>query len=68
MLSEIILDVFQKIPYAKKIDLDNLEKSVYDSITSSGIVWEDDCLIVEHRTRKLYSPSPRIEIEIEEVE
>lgn len=60
--------IAEKIPYDKKIDLDNLEKSIYDSITSSGIVWKDDCLIVEHRTRKLYSPNPRIEIEIEELE
>lgn len=60
--------IAEKIPYDKKIDLDNLEKSVYDSISKSEIVWKDDCLIVEHTTRKLYSPNPRIEIEIEELE
>lgn len=65
---EYIRFISEQIPYDKKIDLDNLEKSVYDSITNSGIVWKDDCLIVEHRTRKLYSPNPRIEIEIEELE
>ena len=58
----------EKIPHDKKIDIDNLEKSVYDSISKSGIVWKDDCLIVEHTTRKVYSPNPRIEIEIEEIE
>ncbi len=60
--------IAEKIPHDKKIDLDNLEKSVYDSISKSEIVWKDDCLIVEHTTRKLYSPNPRIEIEIEEIE
>ena len=60
--------IAEKIPYDKKIDLDNLEKSVYDSISKSEIVWKDDCLIVEHTTRKVYSPNPRIEIEIEEIE
>ena len=60
--------IAEKIPHDKKIDLDNLEKSIYDSISKSEIVWKDDCLIVEHTTRKLYSPNPRIEIEIEELE
>ena len=58
--------IAEKIPCDKKIDLNNLEKSVYDSISKSEIVWQDDCLVVEHTTRKLYSPRPRIEIEEEE--
>ena len=65
---EYAMFIAEKIPHDKKIDLDNLEKSLYDSISKSEIVWKDDCLIVEHRTRKLYSPNPRIEIEIEEIE
>ena len=56
--------IAEKIPHDKKIDLDNLEKSIYDSISKSEIVWKDDCLIVEHTTRKLYSPNPRIEVNI----
>ncbi|TWT16436.1 RusA family crossover junction endodeoxyribonuclease [Streptococcus sp. sy010] len=52
----------------KKPDLDNLEKAVYDSISKSEIVWVDDNLIVEHTTRKVYSPNPRIELVITEVE
>ena len=48
-------------------NLDNLEKAAYDSISKSEVVWCDDCLVVEHTTRKLYSPNPRIEIEIEEI-
>ncbi|MEI4338096.1 RusA family crossover junction endodeoxyribonuclease [Streptococcus suis] len=56
--------IAEKIPYDKKIDLDNLEKSVYDSISKSDVVWRDDCLVVEHTTRKLYSLNPRIEVNI----
>ena len=51
----------------KKPDLDNLEKAVYDSISKAGVVWSDDNIIVEHTTRKVYSPRPRIEMEIESV-
>ena len=59
--------ITETIPYDKKIDLDNLEKSLYDSISKAEIVWKDDCLVVEHTTKKVYSPNPRIEIEIEEL-
>lgn len=58
----------EKLWHDKKPDLDNLEKALYDSISKAEIVWKDDNLIVEHTTRKVYSPNPRIEIEIEEVE
>lgn len=56
----------ERIFVDKKPDLDNLEKAVYDSISKAEIVWKDDNIIVEHTTRKKYSPRPRIEIEIEE--
>ncbi|MFM0878879.1 RusA family crossover junction endodeoxyribonuclease [Streptococcus suis] len=57
----------ERIYVDKKPDLDNLEKAVYDSISKAGNVWTDDNIIVEHTTRKVYSPRPRIEIEVEEV-
>lgn len=57
----------EKLYVAKKPDLDNLEKSVYDSISNAQKVWTDDSIIVEHTTRKIYSPTPRIVLEIEEV-
>ncbi|HEL1585292.1 TPA: RusA family crossover junction endodeoxyribonuclease [Streptococcus suis] len=57
----------EQIYVDKKPDLDNLEKAVYDSISKAGCVWTDDNIIVEHTTRKLYSPRPRIEIEVEEI-
>ncbi|MDG4503399.1 RusA family crossover junction endodeoxyribonuclease [Streptococcus suis] len=57
----------ERIYVDKKNDLDNLEKAVYDSISKAEIVWTDDNIIVEHTTRKLYSPRPRIEIEVEDL-
>lgn len=58
----------ERIYVDKKPDLDNLEKAVYDSISKSEVVWTDDSIIVEHTTRKKYSPNPRIEIDIMEME
>ena len=60
--------ISERLWHEKKPDLDNLEKALYDSISKAEIIWKDDNLIVEHTTRKVYSPNPRIEIEIEEVE
>lgn len=60
--------ISETLPCDKKIDLDNLEKSLYDSISNSKIVWSDDCLVVEHTTRKVYSPNPRIEVNISHYE
>ncbi|HEP1576755.1 TPA: RusA family crossover junction endodeoxyribonuclease [Streptococcus suis] len=57
----------ERIYVDKKPDLDNLEKAVYDSISNAGCVWTDDNIIVEHTTRKVYSPRPRIEIKVEEI-
>ena len=54
----------ERIFVDKKPDLDNLEKAVYDSISKAEVVWTDDNIIVEHTTRKLYSPNPRIEVNI----
>ncbi|VTS14804.1 crossover junction endodeoxyribonuclease RusA [Streptococcus pseudoporcinus] len=56
------------IRHPKKPDLDNLIKAVFDSVSRSEIVWKDDNLICDVKAKKLYSPNPRIEIEIEEVE
>ncbi len=53
--------------HVKKPDLDNLIKSLFDSISKSEIVWSDDNIVCDLRARKLYSPNPRIEIEIEEI-
>ena len=57
----------ERIYCAKKPDLDNLEKAIYDSISDANCVWWDDNQVVEHTTRKVYSPNPRIEIKIKKI-
>lgn len=57
----------ERLYVPNKPDLDNLEKALYDSISKAEIVWIDDNIIVEHTTRKIYSPNPRIEVEIKEL-
>lgn len=57
----------EKIYCAKKPDLDNLEKAIYDSISDANCIWWDDNQVVEHTTRKVYSPNPRIEIKIKKI-
>lgn len=48
-----------------KPDVDNYQKLVYDAL--NGIFWRDDSQIVESKTAKFYSSTPRLEIEILEV-
>jgi Holliday junction resolvase RusA-like endonuclease len=60
--------ISERLWHVKKADLDNLIKSLFDSISKSEIVWSDDNIVCDLRARKLYSPNPRIEIEIEEIE
>lgn len=48
----------------KKPDLDNLEKSVLDSVNSHA--YEDDNQISDLHSRKRYSLKPRVEIVIKE--
>ena len=60
--------ISQRLWHIKKADVDNLVKSLFDSISKSEIVWSDDNIVCDLRAKKLYSPNPRIEIEIEELE
>lgn len=60
--------VKELIWHDKLPDIDNLVKAVFDSITKSNKVWKDDNIVCDLHARKVYSPNPRIEIEIEEVE
>ena len=55
----------ETIPVGKKPDIDNYEKSLYDSM--SGVVFKDDGQIAMHDVGKFYSLNPRIEVEIEEI-
>lgn len=59
--------VRELIWHDKKPDLDNLVKAVFDSISKSEIVWTDDNIVCDLHAKKVYSPNPRIEIEIEEI-
>lgn len=56
----------ETIPVAKKPDVDNYEKALYDSM--SGIVFKDDGQIALHDVGKFYSLKPRIELEVEVME
>lgn len=56
----------ERLPVAKKPDLDNYLKALFDS--ANGILYQDDGQIAEVWTCKRYSLNPRIEIDIEEVE
>ncbi|CZR99762.1 Endodeoxyribonuclease RusA [Clostridioides difficile] len=49
----------------KKPDLDNIIKSVADSL--NGIAYKDDSQIVEVVSKKYYSDRPRVEVELEDV-
>ncbi|CNB33760.1 RusA family crossover junction endodeoxyribonuclease [Streptococcus agalactiae] len=62
--------------HAKKPDIDNLIKAVFDSISDagydriqkSGIVWSDDNIVCDLRAKKKYSQNPRIKVRIEEID
>lgn len=60
--------VNEQIPHYKKPDTDNLIKSLFDSISDAGNVWNDDNRVAWLSAYKVYSPNPRIEVEIEELE
>ena len=49
-------------PHAKKPDIDNLIKGVFDS--ANKILWEDDNQVVKVEATKRYDMFPRIEIEV----
>lgn len=50
---------------AKKPDLDNILKSVFDSLC--GYAFEDDSQIVKIIAEKVYSEEPFVEVEIDEL-
>lgn len=54
----------EEMPHTKKLDLDNLIKSLFDSVTDSGLVWNDDGQVCRINAKKIYSPNPRIEVDI----
>ena len=49
-----------------KPDTSNVVKGIEDAM--NGIVWHDDAQVVITRTLKIYDESPRVEVEVKEVE
>ncbi|MBP3619739.1 MAG: RusA family crossover junction endodeoxyribonuclease [Clostridia bacterium] len=49
----------------KKPDLDNIIKIILDAL--NGVAYEDDCQVVEIKSKKFYSEVERVEIKLEEV-
>ena len=56
----------RKRPYPiVKPDLDNLVKAVKDAL--KGIVWVDDCQVVEMETEKRYDDPPGVHVDVREI-
>ena len=55
----------ETVPHTKKPDLDNLEKQLLDCMTRMRF-WEDDRQVYCVIKQKLYSPSPRWEVQVGE--
>lgn len=56
-----------KLRYPKP-DIDNYEKSLYDAITDSGVVWADDTQIVENENAKAWTEGdPGIHVTIKSI-
>lgn len=53
------------IRHTKKPDIDNIAKSVLDSL--NGLAYEDDSQIVKLTGEKLYSENPRVELYLKEI-
>lgn len=51
-----------------KPDIDNYEKSLYDAISDSGLIWHDDRQVVEVHQRKVWADSDYIRFIIEPIE
>lgn len=49
-----------------KPDMSNIVKGIEDAM--NGIVWHDDSQVVITRTMKIYDETPRVEVEVREVE
>lgn len=53
------------LPITSSKDIDNCVKAILDAL--NGIAYDDDRQVVELHAYKLYSDTPRAEIEIEEI-
>lgn len=59
------LMISNKIFHTKKPDIDNIAKSVLDSL--NGLAYADDSQIVKLSGEKLYSDQPRVELYLKEI-
>lgn len=55
-----------KVPYTKKIDIDNLVKSIMDAL--NGIAYDDDKQVVQLLAFKKYGVEPCVKVRFREVE
>ena len=55
------------IPHTVRPDLDNLEKSLIDTLTRLGF-WHDDAQVCDKHTTKYWAPKGKISIKIESAE
>lgn len=49
-------------------DIDNLQKFLFDTITDTGVIWKDDCVISSLTAKKIYDKNPRTYVIIRELE
>jgi Holliday junction resolvase RusA-like endonuclease len=54
--------------YPSTPDIDNLQKFIFDTITGTGVIWKDDCIICSLNCKKIYDNNPRTYIKITELE
>lgn len=53
------------LKYTKKIDCDNLAKTVLDAL--NGIAYQDDAQIFELKVKKMYGNEPKVIVKLKEV-
>lgn len=54
-----------EIHYVKKIDCDNMAKTVLDAL--NGIAYDDDSQVFQLRVKKLYGEEPHVKVRLYEV-
>ncbi|RKS87310.1 crossover junction endodeoxyribonuclease RusA [Orbus hercynius] len=67
-LSERIrVDINAYMPDRRKRDLDNINKAIFDALTHSGVIIDDDQIDILHSERKEVLKGGKIEIIISEI-
>lgn len=50
----------------KRFDIDNVTKSIFDGM--NGVVWRDDCQVIEANQRKRYFETPGVVVIVRELD